>query len=91
VVCFAEAARVPKNDPGPVLTGVMGFLLLLRGLAVTPQPPAVILSACAVVAIGVGGDEGFININTPLWAVVLLVAGVVLLFWQRIEKLWKKP
>jgi hypothetical protein len=90
-VCFVEAAKVPKNDPGAVLTGVLGLLLMLRGLAAAPQPPGVAISAWIVVAIAVGGDEGLINANAPLWFGFLVAAGTALVFWQRIEKLWKKP
>jgi hypothetical protein len=77
-ICLVEAARVPKNDPGPVLTGVIGLLLLLKGLAVAPQPAGLIISGCIVAAIGVAGDEGLININTPLWGGILLVMVIVI-------------
>jgi hypothetical protein len=77
-ICFVEAAKVPKNDPGPVLTGVLGFLLLLRALAVAPQPASLIISGCIAAAITVAGDEGLINANRPLWVVILLVIVVVI-------------
>jgi hypothetical protein len=89
-LCFAEAAKLPKNDPGPVLTGVMGFLLLLRGIKATPEAAPMILSRCILVGIMVAGDEGFIGSNSWFWTVIVIVVAIPAIFWPKIEKLWKQ-
>ena len=90
-ICFGEAARLPKNDPGPILTGVMGLLMLLKYAKATPQLTPLVLSRCLLVAIIVAGDEGMIDINRWGWTLTVLVAWIPAIFWPKILKLWKQP
>ena len=86
--CFAEAVYAPTHsDPGTLLTIVLGILLLPR--AMMPRTPLpVIFSGCVIAAIVVSGDHGLIDINRPLWIVVLLIGFACFGFWERIQKLW---
>ena len=88
-ICFAEAAKFPKNDPGLVATAVMGLFLLLRGSTTAPQSPVVTVAGWILAALAVTSDEGLLNVNDALWIGVILIAFVAFGFWQRIEKLWK--
>jgi len=54
-----------------------------------PQPVAVIVSGWTFAAIIIGGNHGFLDVNKPAWIGLMIVAGVVFAFWERIEKLWK--
>lgn len=89
-VCFAESFYCLQNSGAePLLTAALGILLLLRGFAAAPQPAAVVLSGCILAALSVGRDQGFLNDNSPAWMGLFILAGAVIMFWQRIEKLWK--
>jgi uncharacterized protein YjeT (DUF2065 family) len=88
--CFVDAFRHPHQSiTGPFLTGALGILLVLRGLAATPQPAAVTVSGCVLAILSVARDQGFLDQNS-LWYIGLfgLAAGVII-FWRRIEKVWK--
>ena len=60
IACFAEAIFAPMHkDPGPLLTAVLGILLIPRAMAAeTPQP--VIVSGCLLAALIVAGDHGLL-------------------------------
>jgi hypothetical protein len=42
-ICFVEAARLPKYNPGPILTGAMGLLMLLKFAKPTPEMTPLVL------------------------------------------------
>jgi len=92
LACFATAARMPDgNDPGPLATVVLGILLLRRGAAVRPQPMPVILSGCLITVLTITADRGLVSGDTVLWIILVLVGFACYGFWERIEKLWRKP
>ena len=76
--CFVEAATFHRNDPGPALTIIMGFLCLVKGLGGAPISISVIVSACVAAAVFVAGDEGFININSRFWVVVTFLIVIII-------------
>lgn len=83
-LCLLETVRLPKNDPGPLSTGILGGLCLLKGLGVRSLPLTVIVSVFVLSIIAVAGDEAIININTPLWAGLIGVSAAVIL-WEAIR------
>ena len=90
VACFVEMTRVPWNgDPGPVLTGTMGFWLVLWALAVDPHPIPVIVSGYILGSWTVGADLGLIG-NNIWWTLALVPAFACFFFWPKIEKLWRR-
>jgi hypothetical protein len=90
LISFGETFVAPRDsDPGPWAAAILGIVLLRRAIIVAPQPSLVILSGCILTAILVSGDHGLLNVNKPAWVGLILVAGIVYAFWERIEKLWK--
>lgn len=92
--CFVESARVPTllawgSSLGGILTGTMGFWLLLWALAVDPHPIPVIVSGYLVGGMIVGYDLGLVG-DSIWWALAILVAGACFYAWKKIEKLWKR-
>jgi hypothetical protein len=89
VLCFLDAFLTPKgSDPGPTITAVMGIVLIRRAIIVTPQPRIVIVAGCILGALIVVSNHELVDISTPVWGVLMLVAAVCYAFWERIEKLW---
>lgn len=89
VICLAEVVLAPKNsNPGPLLTAVLGILLLRRAIIATLQPAVVIASGCFLAALVVAGNHGLLNVNEPAWVGLIIVAGIGFAFWERIERLW---
>jgi hypothetical protein len=84
-----EAARLPRNSPGPILSAVFGVLLYLRTQDSSIQAPAPALAGCILAAIVVTGDIGVININDWLWTLVILIVGIPWVYWRKVEKFWK--
>ena len=92
LACFVTAAHIPKDrDPGPLLTIVLGILLLRRAIVLAPQPAVVVISGCFLAAAVIASDRGLVNCNAPLWIVLVLVGFGCYGFWERVEKLWRKP
>ena len=90
VVCFLDGILAPKeSDPGPILTVVMGILMVRRAVIITPMPTVVIVAGCVLTALAVGGNHGFMNANMPIWIALVTIAGVCYALWERIQKLWK--
>ena len=91
VLCFGDSFLAPHNgDPGPVLTAVMGILLIRRAIIVTPQSAFVILAGCVLATLMVMGNHSFVNTNAPVWMGVILVAFIVYGFWERIKRLARR-
>jgi hypothetical protein len=90
VMCFLDSFLAPRDsDPGPALTAVMGILLVRRAIIITPQSPVVIFAGCGLAGLAVVGNQGFVNINKPIWIALMLIASVCYALWERIEKMWK--
>ena len=89
LLCFLDSFLAPKNsDPGPILTAVMGILLVRRAVIVTPQSPVVIVAGGVLAGLAIVGNHNVVNINAPIWIGLVLIAGVGYGLWERIEKLW---
>ena len=90
-LCFLDSFLAPKeSDPGPLLTAVMGILLVRRAVIITPQSAVVIVAGCALAGLAVVGNHSLVNINAAIWIVLMLIAGVCYGLWERIEKLWSR-
>jgi hypothetical protein len=50
----------------------------------------VIVAGCAMAGLAVLGNHSLVNINKPIWIVLVLIAAVCYGLWERIEKLWTK-
>ena len=90
LLCFLDAFIVKGDDPGPAVTAVLGILLVRRALVISRQPPIVIVAGCALTAIFLAGNHGFVNVNKPVWIALALLAFVFFGWWERIVKLCKK-
>jgi len=91
MVCISEFARAPKDsDPGPWATAGLGVVLIRRAILADPQPLTVILSGLFLTAAAVASNHGFVNSRNPMWLVSVLSAGVLYVFWEKIEKLWRR-
>lgn len=66
----------------------MGILLVRRAIIITTQSTVVIVSGCALAAVAIAGDRGFVNINRIEWIALVVIAFVCYGLWERIEKLW---
>jgi len=88
LLCFVDSLVAKGDDPGPALTAVMGILLVRRAVIVTPQPTVVIVAGCALALLTLTGNHRLVNINTPAWIALMLIAGVCYALWERIQKLW---
>jgi hypothetical protein len=89
-ICVGEIRNAPRDsDPGPWLTAAFGLLLIRRGILATRQPSAVIISGCLITVLTVAGNHGFLNINRPVWTVILLLLFACYAFWERFVKIWK--
>jgi hypothetical protein len=90
LLCFLDAFLAPKGgDPGPALTAVMGILLVRRAVIVTPQSAVVIVAGCTLAGVAVVGNHGLVNVNSPMWIGLIVIAFVCYGLWERIEKLLK--
>src|SRR5271169_3603656 len=90
LMCFLDSFLAPRgSDPGPALTAVMGILLVRRAIVITPQSMVVIFAGCVLAGLAVAGDHGFLNINRPIWIVLVVTAAACYALWERIEKLWR--
>jgi len=87
---FLDAFITKGDDPGPALTAVFGILLVRRALVITPQSPIVIIAGCALTALILAGNHGFVNINKPVWIVMVFVGFALFGWWERIVKLCRK-
>ena len=90
LLCFVDSLVAKGDDPGPVVTAVMGILLVRRAIIVTPQPAIVIVAGCAVTAEMLAGNHGLLNVNRPVWIALGLVAFACYGWWERFQKLWRK-
>ena len=89
VLCFLDSFLAPKgSDPGPILTAVMGILLVRRAVIVTPQSAVVIFAGCVLAGLMVVGNHSFVNLNRPIWMGMILILFVCYGLWERIERLW---
>jgi hypothetical protein len=89
--CFLDSFLAKGEDPGPLLTAVFGILLVRRAVVVTRQSPVVIIAGCALTAMIIAGNHGWININKPMWIALVLLGFVCFGWWERIQKLWSRP
>jgi Na+/H+-translocating membrane pyrophosphatase len=90
MACFVDSVHHPEGSfTGPVLSGMLGFILLLKGLTATPRPAGAVLSGCILAALSVGSDQGFLNDNSLWYIGLFILAGAGFGFWERIEKFWK--
>jgi hypothetical protein len=90
LLCFVDGFLAPKgSDPGPALTAVMGILLVRRAVIVTPQSTVVIVAGCALAGLAVFGNHEVVHLNSTIWIVLILIAGVCYGLWERIEKLFR--
>jgi phosphoglycerol transferase MdoB-like AlkP superfamily enzyme len=88
-VCFVDAFLVPRgDDPGPVVTFVMGIVLVRRAVIVTPQPTIVIAAGCALTLLILVGNHHLANVNTALWIGLVIISAVCYALWEKIQKLW---
>ena len=90
LICFVDAFIVKGDDPGPVLTAVLGILLVRRAVVISPQSPIVLIAGCILTALVLAGNHSVVNINKPLWIVLAIVGFVFFGLWERIVKLCKK-
>lgn len=89
--CFADAVFASgAYDPGRVVVGVMGILLVRRAVVRVPQPHVVIASGCLLAAFMIVSNLGWINGNEPGWIVFMVLGFVCYALWERIEGLWKR-
>jgi len=89
LACFLDGFLAPKeSDPGPMLTVVMGILMVRRAVIITPMSPVVILAGCVLSGIAVGGNHRLMNVNAPIWIALVIIAAVCYALWERIEGLW---
>jgi hypothetical protein len=90
LISFGDAFVAPKDsDPGRWAAAILGIVLFRRAIIVVPQPSSVILSGCILTAILVAGNHGLLDVNKLVWLAVIVVAGIVYAFWERIEHLWQ--
>jgi len=90
LISFGDAFVAPKDsDPGRWAAAILGIVLFRRAIIVVPQPFPVILSGCILTAILIAGNHGLLDANKIVWVAVILVAGIVYAFWERIENFWK--
>jgi hypothetical protein len=92
-ICFADIVYASKSsDPGPLVTGILGILLLRRALYAHP-PVMVIVSGYFLTALMVTGNQGLLD-RHKLAGVTLILLGFAcfILFEQKrmekIKKLW---
>lgn len=90
VICFVDAFVAKGEDPGPAPTAVLGILLVRRALVISPQPPIVIVAGCILTALVLAGNHSVVNINKPVWIVLVLVGFVFFGWWERIVKVYRK-
>jgi hypothetical protein len=91
LLCFIDGFLAPKgSDPGPLLTAVMGILLVRRAVIITPQSLIVIVAGCAITIEALAGNHGLVNISKPVWIVLILVFFACFGWCERLEKLWGK-
>lgn len=88
--CLVEATRTPlTGDPGPILTGMMGFFLGWWAMAAVKQAIPVIASGYVLGFWAVAVDSGFMKDNIGS-ALILIPAGACFFFWPKIEKAWRR-
>jgi hypothetical protein len=91
LLCFLDAFLAPRGgDPGPLLTAVMGILLVRRAVIVTPQSTVVIVAGCVLAGLAIVGNHEIVHINNMIWIVLILIAGVCYALWERIDKLFRR-
>lgn len=78
IACFVQALYTPwgNEDPGALITGAVGIYLLTRGVAAAGQPALVVAAGCVLAALVIAGDRRILNVNAPVWVVVVLLAFV---------------
>jgi hypothetical protein len=92
-ICFADVVYASKSsDPGPLVTGVLGILLLRRALYAHP-PIMVIASGYFLTALMVAGNQGLLDRHKLAGATLILVGFACFLLFERkriekIKKLW---
>ena len=90
IASFVDAFLSPKDsEPGPWAAAVLAILLLRRALIRTAQPLPAVASGCILTALLIAGDHNFLHVKKPLWVGLVIVAGIVFAFWERIQKLWR--
>jgi hypothetical protein len=86
---FADVFLAPRDrDPGPWAAAVLAILLIRRAIITTHQPTVVILAGCMLTVLLLAGNHGLLNVNEPIWLVLVVVSGICYAFWERIEKFW---
>ncbi len=93
-ISFVDIGYAPKNsDPGPLVTAVLGVLLLRRALYARP-PVMVVISGYFLTALVVAGNHGALEGNKLVWVALMLLgfACFVLFEKKRIERIksWVK-
>lgn len=91
VMCFGDAFLASKDsEPGPWAAGILGILLLRRGIIAVPQPPVVIVSGCVLTGLLLAGNHNLLNVKNPIWIAFILAAGILFAFWERLEQIIKQ-
>ncbi len=94
IICFADVAYAPKSsDPGPLVTAVLGILLVRRALYARP-PVMVIISGYFLTALMVAGNQGLLDSHKVAGVALMLVAFACFILFERermekIKKLWR--
>src|SRR5215467_7133 len=90
LISFGDTFIAPKHsEPGRWAAAILGIVLFRRAIIVVQQPSPVILSGCILAAILVAGNHGLLDANKLVWVTVILVAGIVYAFWEKIENFRK--
>lgn len=94
IICFADIAYAPKSsDPGPLVTAVLGILLVRRALYARP-PVMVIVSGYLLTALMVAGNQGVLDGHKVLGVILMLVAFACFILFEtdrveKIKRLWR--
>jgi hypothetical protein len=81
--CFADITYAPKNsDPGPLVSAVLGILLLRRALYANP-PLMVIIPGYFLAALVVAGNHGLLHGSILVWVVLMLVGFACFALFER--------
>ena len=89
MACFVEVFRAPHgSDPGPWAAAILGVVLLPRAVITAHQPRIVIASGWILILLLLAGDHGFLNINSPEWLALIILAGICYAFCEKLQRLW---